>query len=575
MMNENRKQNHRREAKRRFGTWSAGLALAAVGVLALCYGARAAENGDAGAQGAARLSSVEGQVRLLQGGQVVADPALVNAPLFAGEQIQTGDDGKAEIQFDDGSIARVSPDSGLTLRSIAGDGGQGTTIALDGGLGYFELQGGGSDQTRVVFGDAAVTPSGFTVMRVKMDTPPGELAVFSGNARLERGNAMSVELHGGESVALDGSDASRYNLSESIEPDSWDAWNQDRDQALNAEATDQSGATENLANSDNPSPAWSDLDANGSWYNVPGQGYVWSPYEASNASWDPYGCGSWMWTPRFGYVWVSCESWGYVPFSCGAWNFYDGFGWGWAPGIGGCTPWWRRGGYVGWNIGRAPRGYRSIPRPIPHGPVGRILPPVVAVRGRTFMAPGALPGRNHDGTVTIAGRPVQAMKPLPGQNSFVRPAMGYGYRPGSGSQTIFHDGHAGGAPSPSHGGQFSTVWPSQQNRQSYTAPARRENYARPGQGQAQPNSTFRAPGQNGGQPGRNFTAPRQNTQPQQPNRFTTQPGRTYTPPPPAQNHSMPSGGGRPSGGGFSGGSAPHPSGGGGGGGHPSGGGPHK
>ena len=42
---------------------------------------------------------------------------------------------------------------------------------------------------RVTFGDSVATATGFTVMRVKMDNPPGELAVFSGNAHLERGNA--------------------------------------------------------------------------------------------------------------------------------------------------------------------------------------------------------------------------------------------------------------------------------------------------------------------------------------------------------------------------------------------------
>ena len=76
---------------------------------------------------------------------------------------------------------------------------------------------------------------------------------------------------------------------------------------------------------------------------MPGQGYVWSPYEAASAAFDPYGNGNWMWTPGYGYLWVSGYPWGYMPFQCGAWNFIDGFGWGWAPGLGGCTPWWGAG----------------------------------------------------------------------------------------------------------------------------------------------------------------------------------------------------------------------------------------
>ena len=88
--------------------------------------------------------------------------------------------------------------------------------------------------------------------------------------------------------------------------------------------------TNSMADSSNP--AWNDLDANGSWYNVPGQGNVWSPYDASDPSWDPYGNGYWMFTPGYGYIWASAYSWGYMPYQCGLWNWYDGFGWGWAPG---------------------------------------------------------------------------------------------------------------------------------------------------------------------------------------------------------------------------------------------------
>jgi hypothetical protein len=77
---------------------------------------------------------------------------------------------------------------------------------------------------------------------------------------------------------------------------------------------------------ESPSPAWNDLDANGNWYDVPGQGYIWSPYQASSPGWDPYGCGHFVYTPRYGYIWVSCENWGYLPYSCGMWNYYDSFG---------------------------------------------------------------------------------------------------------------------------------------------------------------------------------------------------------------------------------------------------------
>ena len=65
---------------------------------------------------AVRLSYVDGQVTLSQGGQVLAQQAVANTPLLEGMQLTTADSGKAEIQFEDGSVARLSPDSSLTLQ---------------------------------------------------------------------------------------------------------------------------------------------------------------------------------------------------------------------------------------------------------------------------------------------------------------------------------------------------------------------------------------------------------------------------------------------------------------------------
>ena len=399
-----------RQVWRRFG---AGFAAAALGTILL---APALHADDAAPPArAVRLTSVEGHVQVSQGAEMLADPALSNMPLFEGSQVTTLDDGRAEIQFEDGSLARVSPNSSATLNILRGQSGATETeITAVGGLAYFELQGATGASIRVRFADAVVSAAGFTVLRVSLDNPPGDLAVFTGNAHVERGGVMSLDLHGGENVALSSVDASRYNLSESIEPDSWDAWNSDRDQVLQNEYAAQTGAAQNLP--DGANPAWADLDANGNWYNVPSQGYVWSPDDAASADWDPYGNGYWMYTPRFGYMWVSGNSWGYLPYQCGLWNYYDSFGWGWAPGM--CNPWWGGGGWFG-NVGFAPGGYRfprppGGPHPVqPHRPTGpgsRSAPyPVVAVSRRLSGVTGTLPARGRDVPVVIAGHSVRPL----------------------------------------------------------------------------------------------------------------------------------------------------------------------
>ena len=371
---------------------------------------------------AARLSFVEGGVQVTNGNQVIADPALVNTPLFENTVVTTREDGQAELQFDDGTIARLSPNSALQITALRQENGGGKTeFLLKNGLGYFEMSGNAPNFAVARFGGSALKASGFTVIRVNLDNLPGEVAVFTGNAHLQKDN-LSLDLRAGQSVALSGTDPNQYNLAETIEPDSWDSWNADRDQDLNSQDQAKTAATGNQPNSSNP--AWGDLDANGNWYNVPGQGYVWSPYEAANAGWDPYGCGNWVYTPQFGYIWVSCESWGYMPYMAGSWNYYDGFGWGWAPGFG--NPWWCTGGW-GWNIGSRPPRYNPPHRP-GHGPAHPVDPirrggfyqsnPVITVN-RIPGVPVAAPAHAVGKAAAIAGSLVEPVKPLsprPGYN---------------------------------------------------------------------------------------------------------------------------------------------------------------
>jgi hypothetical protein len=436
--------NQRVTSGRRARGWKLCVAGLAVGAVMLAQGLRAEEpDADAGpAARAVRLSNVDGTVHVSQGGQVLAEAAVANAPLFEGTQVVTGDDGRAEIQFEDGSIARISPNSSLTLKVLKGQGASGEVVmVLDVGLGYFELQGAQDSGTvRVRFANNVVTSSGPALIRVDMDNSPGEIAVFNGTAHLERGTSVTLDVHGGESVSLGGPDPSQYTLAESIEPDSWDTWNSDRDAVIDSTAAARTATTNGFA--DNGNPAWNDLDANGSWYNVPGQGNVWSPNEAEDASWDPYGDGDWMYSPGYGYIWASGYSWGYLPYQCGLWNWYEGFGWGWAPGFGGCRPWWGGGFYGGPFIGSRFGGYKPPMRPRRPVPTQNGRHPayqMFAVNRHSPSGATGLPARDKTTVVEIAGHTLQAQRPLNPRAEYVR----------AGGGSVGHAGYQG-APA-SHG----------------------------------------------------------------------------------------------------------------------------
>ena len=131
-------RNHVGWVGSRLGCGVLGLAALAAAFVILSPVALADES--AQAVSAARLSSVDGQVQISQGNQVIADRAVANAPLFEGTRVATGDDGRAEIQLEDGSMARLSPNSSLTLTVLRGPGGTGNSegdseIVLNTGLG--------------------------------------------------------------------------------------------------------------------------------------------------------------------------------------------------------------------------------------------------------------------------------------------------------------------------------------------------------------------------------------------------------------------------------------------------------
>jgi hypothetical protein len=375
-----------------------GIAGSVLGALLLAPALRAADVGPN--ELAARLSEVDGQVSVLVAGEPVADQALVNLPVSVGTEIVTGADGRAEIEFEDGTVARLAPNSALQIVELRGAAGQ--SLLFERGLGYFETQGG---KAAVRFGEALVSINQGVLVRIRLDTPPGEMAVLSGEARVRLDKGARFKVQSGQSATLSAEDPNQYNLT-ALTADTWDAWNSDRDQ----NQANQSAAATGATAQEGSSPAWSDLDANGSWYDVPGTGRIWSPTVASAGDWEPYGCGHWVWTPRFGYVWVSCWQWGFMPYMCGGWDFYDGFGWGWSPN--GCGMGWGGGYFATVRIRRGPPGYRPIlpPRWDPRRPIGgprQPHPPIIPIDRR---GPGHGPWPVRGREVGIGG---STLRPLP------------------------------------------------------------------------------------------------------------------------------------------------------------------
>ncbi len=373
---------------------------------------------------AARLSYFSGEVSVQRTDNTApesgSDAAVLNMPLAEGTRLVAGEDGQAEVEFEDGSVARLTPKSSLAIDALSVDAKSvaHTQMTLLGGVAYFELRQAPGATYRVDAGGIRVIPIENTVMRVSFVQPPAVFAVVSGAVETDRpassedeDEGFHAEVKSGESLRADPDDASRYFLSQEIANDSWDAWNQGRDQAAAADASTRTAARDAYAGSQGF--GWSDLDANGTWYNMPGSDgtdqQVWQPAEAdmtdagdAGDGFDPYGDGAFVWSGG-GYLYASGYSWGWLPYRCGRWDWYAGFGWAWRPNRF-CRVWGFGGG--GGGIGHRPPHYKVVSAPIP-GPGG--VHPIHRIHTNP-VPPRAVP--LHHEPVKIAGVVATPLPPV-------------------------------------------------------------------------------------------------------------------------------------------------------------------
>ncbi len=388
----------------------------------------------------ARFSDVEGSVRVSAppapaGGPTVqtlpgkppAPPpdvpsaaAMLNMPALPGTSVETGADGRAELQFDDGSVARLTPNTTIAL-DVLHTGGEQLRVVR--GLSYFELPSQALGAMTIEVGPDEVRPLPGTLLRIDLDAAPYQVAVLHGSAHVN--NAVSdlgFEVPAGQTASLDPHSPTAYDLKADVASDSWDNWNSDRDAVLADMAGEQTNAR--IGNGSPDAQAWNDLDYYGSWYSVPGQGMAWAP-DGVDANFDPYGAGSWAYYAGVGPTWISAYPWGWLPFHCGAWNYYGGFGWGWQPG-GVCGGFGAVGWYPFTGVYNPPPPYHFhgppvFPIPRKHFPGVPVLPQhaapvpvqVASARpapypfrqfGEPRPAPRAFPlaGENNNGEGTLA-----------------------------------------------------------------------------------------------------------------------------------------------------------------------------
>jgi hypothetical protein len=294
-----------------------------------------------------RLSFVDGTVLVKRPDSTEWAKASVNTPISQGFSLSTSSNSFAEVEFENGSTARLGELSQLDFTELAlsPKGAKINQLTFDQGYATFHLRPEHGDEYSVKVANARVIPHGKAEFRTDFTQGRLRVEVFDGSAEVV-GPTQTAKVTKDKVLEYDTNSQMAFDISHGIEKDAWDKWVQQRDAQTTLAWNDQPVGLGSRVY------GWSDLDEYGEWAYFPGYGYGWAPFVG--AGWTPFSMGQWSWYPGWGYTWISAEPWGWLPFHYGYWNYLPSFGYFWTPPTSfaawnpGAVSWYAGGGYIGW-----------------------------------------------------------------------------------------------------------------------------------------------------------------------------------------------------------------------------------
>jgi FecR protein len=270
-----------------------------------------------------RLSDVQGSVQIDKNTGLGFEAAFINLPITQGTQLRTNDNGRAEVEFEDGSSLRLTPNSSVEFSTLglSDSGNRISQVNLVEGMAYVNWLGKGGEEFTLSFSHEKLSLDRPAHFRVDASPTVANLAVFKGDVEVE-GPAGKVTVEKKKTATFDASQDDKYTVANNITEAPLDSWDK------------EASAYHDQYAKNNSSPygyGASDLNYYGAYSNVPGYGMMWQPY-FTGVGWDPFMNGAWGWYPGMGYMFASAYPWGWLPYRYGNWNFVPGFGWMWQPG---------------------------------------------------------------------------------------------------------------------------------------------------------------------------------------------------------------------------------------------------
>ncbi len=270
-----------------------------------------------------RLSDVHGTVQIDKNSGLGFENAFANLPVVQGTELRTRENGRAEIEFEDGSALRVTPNTTVRFSTLAlSDAGKRiSAVELVEGKAYVNWLGKSSDELTLSFSQERLELRQAAHFRVVSSQGTAEIASFK-NQLIVEGPSGTTKVEKKKTVTFDANDNDHPTLAKNSAEDPYDQWDK---QAIDYH--DQYSKN----NSTPYGYGFSDLNYYGGYSNVAGYGTLWQPYFAG-VGWNPFMDGAWSWYPGFGFMWASAYPWGWMPYYYGNWTYVPNFGWGWQPG---------------------------------------------------------------------------------------------------------------------------------------------------------------------------------------------------------------------------------------------------
>ena len=271
-----------------------------------------------------RLSYIEGGVQISRGAGQNYEKAIVNLPITEGAKVKTSD-GRAEVEFEDGSTVRIVADSTIEFShlSLRDSGAKVSEVKVTSGTAYVNFTGTKDDEFSVRFEEKKIALARAAHLRIILGDEDSSVAVFKGLVQVDSPSGM-IGVKKNQTVSFD-LDSNQYKVAKNIQETPYDSWDDQQNEYHTRYAAKSYNGYSPYAY------GTTDLAYYGNFFNAPGYGMMWQPYLVG-AGWDPFMDGAWAFNSGFGFGWVSAYPWGWTPYHSGTWVFLPGYGWAWQPG---------------------------------------------------------------------------------------------------------------------------------------------------------------------------------------------------------------------------------------------------